>query len=213
VPSLPSTLERSYLVAVSICFAVACVGLISGFWLLWNTVMPKDFSFTIFASPPLVSIGIGAAALLAGLATMRSWRQAQSAGIIPEPDRRIVESLLEKGSREGIEAYLDLSSLRGATVLFRRIGISGLPLATILLTLIFAGMSLLPSNPHSDKYLEIARVALGAFIGSFVQKQQTNGQTKSPAGDTSTTLPGDKAPAAQADTAAESKDKSATGKP
>jgi hypothetical protein len=116
--------------------------------------------------------GLGIGGLL-----IRSSRQSLSASNIPEPDRALLEPLISAANRPAIQAYIDLSSLRGATVVFTRLGVLGLPLVTILLTLIFAGLSLLPNNPHSEKYLDIARLTLGAFIGSFVQKQQSAGST------------------------------------
>ena len=64
-----------------------------------------------------------------------------------------------------------LSSLRGFTGTFTKLGLSGLPLATIGLTLFFAMLALLPLDTESQRsFFDLTKLTLGAFIGSFVQK-------------------------------------------
>jgi hypothetical protein len=55
---------------------------------------------------------------------------------------------------------------------FTKLGITGLPLTTVLLTLIFSLISLMPiPTQRGDNFLDLAKLTLGAFIGSFVQRQ------------------------------------------
>jgi hypothetical protein len=57
----------------------------------------------------------------------------------------------------------------GATGTFTKIGLTGLPLATILLT-IFLGVAGLVNA----QFFDLAKLTLGAFLGSFVQRQSEN---------------------------------------
>ncbi|MEM7770807.1 MAG: hypothetical protein AAF327_09875, partial [Cyanobacteria bacterium P01_A01_bin.37] len=70
-----------------------------------------------------------------------------------------------KRSKEAINQYVILSSLSGFTGTFQKIGFSGLPLATSALTLVFCALSF-----TNDEFMELAKLTLGAFIGSFVQR-------------------------------------------
>jgi hypothetical protein len=70
------------------------------------------------------------------------------------------------GDELAITQYVHLRSLTGFTGAFTKLGLQGLPLATIGLTIFFALMYL-----RDPQYLELAKLTLGAFIGSFVQKQ------------------------------------------
>ena len=85
--------------------------------------------------------------------------------IIPEKDRQLLEPLIKEGKKEAIDQYVRLSSLSGFTGTFQKIGFTGLPLATAILTLIFSALSF-----QQAQFLELAKLTLGAFIGSFVQK-------------------------------------------
>lgn len=85
--------------------------------------------------------------------------------VIPAKDRQLLEPLIKEGNKEAINQYVILSSLSGFTGTFQKIGFSGLPLATVGLTLVFSILSFL-----KPEFLELAKLTLGAFIGSFVQK-------------------------------------------
>ena len=113
---LPATLQRAYLAVCSICCLAACIGFASAFWWLWNGPPPTKLPDDLLRSTAMLSLLIGLMGLAAGTAVLRSWRQALSTSNIPEPDRSLIESLLSSGNRVGVCAYLDLSSLRGATV-------------------------------------------------------------------------------------------------
>lgn len=101
---------------------------------------------------------------IVGLSLLRSSGRAFQA-TIPDSDRELLEPLIASANKESIDLYVVLSSLSGATGAFRKIGFTGLPLATVVITLIFSLLSFL--NPE---FLELAKLTLGAFIGSFVQK-------------------------------------------
>lgn len=85
--------------------------------------------------------------------------------VIPDEDRNLLEPLVREAKKEAIHQYVILSSLSGFTGTFQKIGFSGLPLATAVLTLLFCGLSF--ANPE---FIEFAKLTLGAFIGSFVQR-------------------------------------------
>jgi hypothetical protein len=85
--------------------------------------------------------------------------------IIPENDRQLLGPLIQEGKKEAIDQYIRLSALGGFTGTFQKIGFTGLPLATAILTLIFSALSF-----KEPDFLELAKLTLGAFIGSFVQK-------------------------------------------
>ena len=87
--------------------------------------------------------------------------------VIPPEDRELLNPLITAGNENAIKQYVILSSLSGVTGTFQKIGFSGLPLATATLTLIFSALSFLEAQ-----FLELAKLTLGAFIGSFVQKGQ-----------------------------------------
>jgi hypothetical protein len=86
--------------------------------------------------------------------------------VIPERDANIVGPAVATGNVAAINQYVRLSGLSGFTGIFTKFGWGGLSLATIALTLIFSGLSLV-----SDSFLDLTKLTLGAFIGSFVQRQ------------------------------------------
>ncbi len=85
--------------------------------------------------------------------------------VIPPQDYELLSDLIKQEKKDAIGLYVILSSLSGFTGTFQKIGFSGLPLATAILTLIFSALSF-----FQTEFLELAKLTLGAFIGSFVQK-------------------------------------------
>ena len=77
----------------------------------------------------------------------------------------MLEELIKQENSKGIELYIRLSSLGGPTGTATKLGLTGLPLATIGLTLIFAIIAL-----FEPAFLDLVKLTLGAFIGSFVQR-------------------------------------------
>jgi|694.fasta_scaffold27079_7 hypothetical protein len=84
---------------------------------------------------------------------------------IPSEDRALLEPLVRDANKDAISQYVILSSLGGFTGTFQKIGFSGLPLATAVLTLLFCFLSF-----AKPEFIEFAKLTLGAFIGSFVQR-------------------------------------------
>jgi hypothetical protein len=103
---------------------------------------------------------------------------------IPSNNYALLAPLIQEGKSESIDQYVRLSSLSGFTGTFTKLGLTGLPLATIALTLIFAFLALLPIGPEGQKsFFDLTKLTLGAFIGSFVQRQVEQRRTPGPKGD------------------------------
>jgi hypothetical protein len=90
--------------------------------------------------------------------------------IIISQDRKLLEPLIESANEKAIDQYVRLSSLTGATGLATKLGLTGLPLITVALTLIFAGLELYKPG---GGFMNLTKLTLGAFIGSFVQRTAT----------------------------------------
>ena len=103
---------------------------------------------------------------------------------IPPNDYALLAPLIQEGKSESIDQYVRLSSLSGFTGTFTKLGLTGLPLTTVALTLIFAALALLPTDPESQKsFFDLTKLTLGAFIGSFVQRQVEQRRTPGPKAD------------------------------
>lgn len=102
--------------------------------------------------------------------------------VINPTEWEILKDEVKSGKEDAITQYIRLSSLSGLTGGFTKLGLQGLPLATIGITLFFCLLSL-----KDEKFLELAKLTLGAFIGSFVQKQvganQGGGTVQLPSGE------------------------------
>ena len=112
------------------------------------------------------------AALLSAMIGIILLRMAGTAQkqVIPERDYELITGML-KTEKSGIDGYIKLSSLIGISGFFTKIGFSGLPLATILLTLIFSFLALFTDPKTGPNFFYLSKLTLGAFIGSYVQKQ------------------------------------------
>jgi hypothetical protein len=89
--------------------------------------------------------------------------------VIPRQDYELLRELLLNDKERGIDQYVRLSSLTGLTGVFTKIGLTGLPLATISITSFFTLLSFF--SMQGSQLFDLARLTLGAFIGSYVQKQ------------------------------------------
>jgi hypothetical protein len=102
--------------------------------------------------------------------------------VIPPQDRQLLTQLIQGDPPTGLDAYVRLSALSGITGFFHKIGVSGLPLATISLTLVFALLAISGLGP-AGAFADLANLALGAFLGSYVQRQTPGqGQVGPPTG-------------------------------
>jgi hypothetical protein len=94
---------------------------------------------------------------------------AVSTQVIPPQDYELLSAAIREGNEKAISEYIRLSSLSGTTGAFTKVGLTGLPLATIFLTLLLAVLGI-----FVPKFLDLAQLTLGAFIGSYVQKKQAD---------------------------------------
>ncbi len=111
--------------------------------------------------------------------------------VIRKEDRALLQPLIETANVEAINQYIRLSSLSGWVGAFTKVGFTGLPLATVSLTIIFVISALFYSDKGAElgqtatTLFDMAKLTLGAFIGSFVQRQVEQKQNSSDAGQTS----------------------------
>ena len=103
---------------------------------------------------------------------------------IPDDDRRLLEPLIAKADEDGVNQYMRLSALTGGTGFFAKLGFTGLPLVTAALGLILICLAMFSSDPETSRELmDLAKLVIGAFIGSFVQRkveQSKDGGPKRP---------------------------------
>jgi hypothetical protein len=122
-------------------------------------------------APEFILSGIGIFTALLGVKLVRAGGLSPSdpLPVVNPTEWRILAAAIVDNKDDPIGQYIRLSSLTGATGLFTKLGLSGLPLATIGLTLFFAVISMIA--PRDLHFYELTQLTLGAFIGSFVQKQ------------------------------------------
>jgi hypothetical protein len=123
----------------------------------------------------LVLIALFAATLGKRLLTTVQLAQART---IPFDDLQLIRQAVIDGKSEPVDQYVRLRSLSGMAGNFTKIGLTGLPLTTVFLTIVFSLISLLPIAQAKD-FLDLAKLTLGAFIGSFVQRQVEQRQQQS----------------------------------
>ncbi|WP_145727669.1 hypothetical protein [Nitrospirillum viridazoti] len=124
--------------------------------------------------PPILLSSIGVFSAFVGVSLLHAAGTAsitEPGLIVNKLEWNALSGAIIKGNEEAITQYVRLRSLGGFSGNFTKLGLTGLPLATIGLTLFFSIMFL-----HNAEYLELAKLTLGAFIGSFVQKQVSNQQ-------------------------------------
>ena len=136
-------------------------------WTMRTYARPSLHQYT----PELLGCGIGIFAALLGVKLIRVGGTSPSdpLPVVNPKEWQILSQAIHTENRDPIGEYIRLSSLTGATGFFRKLDLSGLPLATIALTLFFAVGSLFKAG--GQNFFELTQLALGAFIGSFVQKQ------------------------------------------
>jgi hypothetical protein len=124
-------------------------------------------------SGPLILLVSAAVSTVFGFIVLR-FAGAADRLVIPRNDRDVLLRMVEGRNRTGIRLYTDLVALSGTTGFFRKIGVSGLPLATIFLSVVFGLLALLTSADESlrQTFADLAKLTLGAFLGSYVQRQQ-----------------------------------------
>jgi hypothetical protein len=94
-----------------------------------------------------------------------------SSQVIRAEDRQLLEPLIKEPRKDAISEYIRLASLSGFSGTFTKLGFTGLPLATVVLTLILLAISILSNDQELRKgVFDMAKLTLGAFLGSFVQR-------------------------------------------
>lgn len=127
----------------------------------WHDILAREASTII-----LLIVGIVCALLGKKLLTAT---QNALARTIPKDDLPMIQAAVVAGKPEPIDQYVRLRSLAGWAGTFTKLGITGLPLVTVALTLVFSAVALTPLERSKD-FLDLAKLTLGAFIGSFVQR-------------------------------------------
>ncbi|NIJ21461.1 hypothetical protein FHS95_003164 [Sphingomonas naasensis] len=134
-------------------------------------------------TPEMILTAIGLVGALLGTQLLRSVglsRGQQPGRVINSEEWQAISEQVKSGQEEAVTQYIRLTSLSGFTGAFTKLGLTGLPLATIGLTLFFSILAI--SYPN---FMDLAKLTLGAFIGSFVQKQAgAGGSVKLPGGQT-----------------------------
>lgn len=128
--------------------------------------------FSSFFSFYFREILVAAASVTALIMGNRLLRQVgiNEQNTIPERDRDLVAEALKQGNEDVVRLYIQLRSLTGFTGGFTKLGLTGLPLTTVALTVFFSLLSFSPGTVGTN-FLDLAKLTLGAFIGSFVQRQ------------------------------------------
>lgn len=133
--------------------------------------------------PEYILISIGIFTALLGVILLRSVGVAkfqEPTPVVSVPEWHVLSKQVAEGNEDAISQYIRLTSLTGFTGTFTKLGLTGLPLATIGLTLFFSIMSVY----YPTQFVDLAKLTLGAFIGSFVQRQAgQNGTVKLPSGE------------------------------
>lgn len=124
----------------------------------------------IFSSHIIV-IATGIISAIIGYTLLRTAGAALKE-VIPDKDADFLYELLKEGNSKALNYYVKLASLSGIEGTFTKLGITGLPLATITLTAFFAILGLIPGTENAN-FFDLAKLTLGAFIGSFVQKAKS----------------------------------------
>jgi hypothetical protein len=118
-----------------------------------------------FAFAPGVCLLAAVICSIVGIRLLRS-TGAVTTQVISAQDYPILGPAISAGNNEAVTQFIRLSSLSGLTGTFTKIGLSGLPLATIFLTIFLAIMGIV-----NAQFFDLAKLTLGAFLGSFVQRQ------------------------------------------
>jgi hypothetical protein len=137
---------------------------------VFKYVSDRNLQNITFYEAGIIAVGliVALASLIFGSRIMLRDASAPKV-VIPSEDRDLLESLIRDGNEKGIDQYVRLSSLSGTTGTATKLGLTGLPLATVGLTIFFSIVAIF----GVEGFLDLAKLTLGAFIGSFVQRNVT----------------------------------------
>jgi hypothetical protein len=119
--------------------------------------------------PQLLGLGCCVFFALLGVSLLKAGGLAKREAI-PERDFELLAPLVTSANGNAIDQYVRLSSLTGFTGNFTKLGLTGLPLTTISVTILFSLLYFF-AGEGAKEFLDLAKLTLGAFIGSFVQRQ------------------------------------------
>ncbi|MGH7388040.1 MAG: hypothetical protein ACREM3_01090 [Candidatus Rokuibacteriota bacterium] len=169
----PRTLEDRVLLFCAALFFLIAVG-----WLmapLVGLLLRRELTLIYWYIP-----GAAAVAALIGFGLIRNVRVGRKV-VIPRQDREVLGAALQR-SEDPVAEYIRLSGLIGVTGVFQKLGVSGMPLATILMTIVLCLLALTAGILRAqgfeiaqtllDGFMDLAKLTLGAFIGSFVTKRR-----------------------------------------
>jgi hypothetical protein len=138
---------------------------------LGGNLLPHSLTWIDLAEQETCAISLLFIAVVAALLGKGLFVSAHigATAAIPYDDLHLVRQAVLEGKPDPIDQYVRLRALTGISGNFTKLGVTGLPLTTVFLTLVFSVISLLPSTANSPAFLDLAKLTLGAFIGSFVQ--------------------------------------------
>ncbi len=153
------------------------------FYLVPKLVSPADLPNStpmsllyIFMLMPFVSsiilIACALACAVLGTKLLKAGGVTTTQVIAPQ-DMPILGPAVAQANSDAITQWIRLNSLTGWVGFFTKIGLTGLPLATISLTIILCLFSL-----ADNQMFDLAKLTLGAFLGSFVQRQVETGKAQ-----------------------------------
>jgi hypothetical protein len=131
----------------------------------WSAVLQTYFA-------PMFLFVVAAFTYVLGFSMVHTSGRTSRRVIHPD-DYYLLGTMLLNNNRAGIDDWIRLSSLTGSIGAFTKVGLYGLPLATIVLTITFAilGVVTLTYAETSKAMFDMSKLTLGAFIGSYVQRQ------------------------------------------
>jgi hypothetical protein len=161
-----------FLVLAALAFCTAIAAILIRIFVESKYKQPETITLIEMANdylPSVLAFLMGIVAAFIGYALLRVAGTATKE-VIPKQDKDLLNKMLEEGNHDGINEYIKLGSLSGVIGSFTKLGITGLPLATIGLTTFFSVLGLTPSGSQGALF-DLAKLTLGAFIGSYVQRQ------------------------------------------
>jgi len=129
---------------------------------IWKDIVAPNFS--TFA---LIFVGIVSALLGSRLFSKAG---ALTNRVVREEEREYLWPLITNANKDAISEYIRLASLTGFSGSFTKLGFTGLPLVTVALTLILLALTLATPEKLQSAMFDLAKLTLGAFLGSFVQR-------------------------------------------
>jgi hypothetical protein len=132
-----------------------------------------EMSYWSVFSPHVHIVMVVLIGLICALFGVRLFSKAGSltSQVIRPEDRAFLVPLISSANKEAIGEYIRLASLSGFSGNFTKLGFTGLPLVTVALTLILLALAIVIADEEMRKgVFDLAKLMLGAFIGSFVQR-------------------------------------------